>query len=297
VSGPIIGVVRSPDPVPRELSDSPFHRRDALGATTVGRLRGPAYRRLAHGVYDRADAPLTHERRIRAWREAISPGAVLGGWSAALALGVGWVDTPDDVEVVFDPDRRIPPRPGLRIRGDLLLPGETVMTHHGLATSGPRTAFDLGRRGSLESAVAAVDAVLRASRCVVAELRAVEAMHPGVRGVRMLRQAIDLADPRSESPPESRLRVRLVTSGLPSPTPQWEVHDEHGVFVARLDLAWPTARVAVEYDGDHHRERRHHSRDLLRHNRLRALGWQVLQVDTLDAQPRIIAQLRGLLLR
>jgi hypothetical protein len=283
--------------VPAELVGSPFRRREALGATTVGRLRGPAYRRLAHGVYDQADAPLTLERRILAWRKAILPGAVLGGWSAALALGVDWVDTPDDVEVILDAERRIPPRPGLRIRGDLLLPGETVTTRHGLATSGPRTAFDLGRRGSLESAVAAVDAVLRASRSTPAELRAVETMHPRVRGVRMLRQAIDLADPRSESPPESRLRVRLVTGGLPAPVPQWEVHDEFGRFVARLDLAWPGARVAVEYDGDQHRERRHHTRDLLRHNRLRALGWHVLQVSDLDTTPRTIAQLRTLLLR
>ena len=289
--------MRTPEPVPAALAGGPFRRADALGVTTDARLRGPAYRRLAYGVYDVAGAAPTLERRIRGWRVAITPGAVLGGWSAALALGVEWVDTPDDVEVVFDPDRRIPPRQGLRIRGDVLLPGETVRTPYGLATSGPRTAFDLGRRGTLESAVAAVDAVLRASRSTVAELRAVAELHPGTRGVRLLRQAVDLADPRSESPRESRLRVGLVTAGLPAPTPQWEVADEYGRFVARLDLAWPAVRVAVEYDGDQHRERRHHSRDLVRHNRLRALGWHVLQVDSLDNPSRLAAQLRTLLLR
>jgi very-short-patch-repair endonuclease len=52
-----------------------------------------------------------------------------------------------------------------------------------------------------------------------------------------------------------------------------------GGFIARLDLAWPERKVAIEYDGAHHLSRRQHSRDLERHNRLRAAGWTVLQVD------------------
>jgi very-short-patch-repair endonuclease len=49
--------------------------------------------------------------------------------------------------------------------------------------------------------------------------------------------------------------------------------------VARLDLGWREAMIGVEYDGAYHREDQQHSRDLARHNRLRALGWTVYQVD------------------
>ena len=78
--------------------------------------------------------------------------------------------------------------------------------------------------------------------------------------------------------------------------PQHEVRDD-GAFVARLDLAWPDRRVAVEYDGAHHRDPRQHSLDLARHNRLRALGWTVLQVDArVLARPQeLFRQLAGLL--
>jgi len=57
------------------------------------------------------------------------------------------------------------------------------------------------------------------------------------------------------------------------------VREADGTFVARLDLAWPQLKVAVEYDGEHHRAREQYSRDLDRHNRLRLLGWTVIQVD------------------
>jgi len=106
----------------------------------------------------------------------------------------------------------------------------------------------------------------------------------------MPRTALSLADPRAESPRETALRLLLVAAGLPRPESQVEVRD--GVrFVARLDLAWPQARVAIEYDGAHHRGFLQHSRDLERHNALRALGWIVIQVDArLMSQPdRLVA--------
>jgi len=86
---------------------------------------------------------------------------------------------------------------------------------------------------------------------------------------------------------------------LPPCVPQHEVWDAGGAFVARLDLAWPELRVAVEYDGDHHRDRTQHSRDLARHNRLRALGWTVLQVDAqlFDRPAELVRQLTTLLVR
>lgn len=58
-----------------------------------------------------------------------------------------------------------------------------------------------------------------------------------------------LADPRIESPGESRTDYCLFRQGLPRPVPQMEIFDEHGVLVGRLDFAWPEQRVWLEFDG------------------------------------------------
>ncbi len=60
-----------------------------------------------------------------------------------------------------------------------------------------------------------------------------------------------LADGLAESPQETRLRLRLHRSGLPPPVAQYEVRCD-GRFVARVDLAWPEQRLALECDGAWH---------------------------------------------
>jgi very-short-patch-repair endonuclease len=39
---------------------------------------------------------------------------------------------------------------------------------------------------------------------------------------------------------------------LPAPTRQHVVHDENGMFVARVDLAWLSFGLFIELDGQHH---------------------------------------------
>ena len=68
------------------------------------------------------------------------------------------------------------------------------------------------------------------------------------RGAVRMRQAVALSDGRAESPPESRLRVLLALAGIPA-VPQHTVRDGSGQFVARVDLAYPDRRIAIEYDG------------------------------------------------
>jgi hypothetical protein len=92
---------------------------------------------------------------------------------------------------------------------------------------------------------------------------------------------VDLADPRSESPPESWLRVAFVLGGLPECVPQFEVV-HNGMFLGRVDFAWPEARVIVEYEGAHHFEGLHIRRDDARYARLLAAGWRVIRVSAAD---------------
>jgi very-short-patch-repair endonuclease len=105
-------------------------------------------------------------------------------------------------------------------------------------------------------------------------------------------------DPRSESPMESRVRVLLVTSGLPRPEAQLEIWDVGEFFVARADLGYPEQRVVVEYDGAWHWKQRR--ADDRRRDRMRALGWIVIVVSADDyfKMPwSIVAQVRNALER
>ena len=162
-----------------------------------------------------------------------------------------------------------------------------------------RTAYDLGRRLPLVEAVAAIDELCWMS-CAEPEavLRHAE-LHPGGRGVVRLRRAVALADAGSESPWETRVRVAVVLAGLPQPETQIEVFDEHGRFVARVDFGWRQWKVAVEYDGAHHRESAQFARDLRRHNRLVAAGWTVIRVSVADVvhPDELIAQVARALAR
>jgi hypothetical protein len=58
-----------------------------------------------------------------------------------------------------------------------------------------------------------------------------------------------LADPRLESPAETRTWFMCYRHGVPAPTPQYQLRDEIGDLIARLDFAWPELGVWLEVDG------------------------------------------------
>ena len=98
--------------------------------------------------------------------------------------------------------------------------------------------------------------------------------------MRIVRQRLPEIEPLTESPMETYSRLTLVEGGLPRPVAQYEVYEGEGRFVARLDLAYPELKVAVEYDGAlHWAQRREDDR---RRDRLRVLGWTVIVVSASD---------------
>lgn len=124
-----------------------------------------------------------------------------------------------------------------------------------------RCARDLG----VLDMVVLVDSALRNGDCSLEELGTACAENRA--GVPTLRRAVALADPRSESPWESVLRVFHVLCEVPV-EPQFEVFDDAGRFVARGDLRISGTSVLHEYDGAVHRDRRTHRKDLSRDRRL-----------------------------
>ena len=123
-----------------------------------------------------------------------------------------------------------------------------------------------------------MDALARRHGIDPAVLLQRRAAEPGARGCRRLDEMVGPADPKAESPPEPRLRLRLIRAGLPWPEVQFRILDEYGFVVARVDLAYPAARLAVEYDGAHHYTRNRGERDRRRDAELADLGWETLRV-------------------
>ncbi len=97
-----------------------------------------------------------------------------------------------------------------------------------------------------------------------------------------------MADPRSESPGESRTRLAIVDAGLPVPEPQcWVFVDGRPTY--RLDLAYPHARVAVEYDGrEFHEGDDQRAADEQRRSWLREHGWTVIVVTRDSFSPEVV---------
>ncbi|CAH0250931.1 hypothetical protein SRABI76_03241 [Microbacterium oxydans] len=114
-------------------------------------------------------------------------------------------------------------------------------------------------------------------------------------GAARLRQAIDLIREDSWSARESELRCRIVWSGLPEPELNIDVHDDHGRFIACIDLAYPAQKVGIEYQSLLHARR--YAEDVERLAALRAAGWTVIEVTSvLLARPdALIDRIRGAL--
>ncbi|MGY1714283.1 endonuclease domain-containing protein [Geodermatophilus sp. SYSU D01106] len=161
-----------------------------------------------------------------------------------------------------------------------LLPEDVVHVDDVPVSTATRTAWDVMALEPLTTAVAALDAMVRAQHLTRNDLLGMADHGTGRWGVSRVRRTVPLVDPRAESPQESRLRVCLVLAGL-TPVPQYEI-EHHGRFVARVDLAFPEARLAMEYDGAHHFEDDQMAKDDDRLGRLRAAGWRVIRVTAAD---------------
>ncbi len=269
---------------PAPLRGRVFRARDVLaaGLLTPTALRSSAWRRLYRGVYADADLPDGHDLRVSGACLLVPPGAVFSGRTAAHLLGAPELaDAGTPVEVSVPAGQRFGPVAGMVVRRTLLSPAEVAVARRRPCTTGVRTAFDLARHEPLGDAVAALDVLLARGVVDRAALRRLLDAAPSRRGLRRAARAVGLADPRAESPPESRVRVLLAVAGLAA-VPQYTVRDAGGAFVARVDLAFPRERVAVEYDGAWHGQPGQLARDRRRLNRLTAAGWTVVFVTAAD---------------
>ena len=266
----------------------------AEGVLTANQLRRRSYRRLVHGVYADPEITFDHRLRCRGVALLLPTGAVVGGHSAAAWYGAPFAGTFDPVTVISPPTLEWKGPRGVRVhrsrsRFDVVTDPDGVPV-----TTAPRTAWDVAALEPLGTATAALDAMVRAGHVQIAELSAMAVAGTGQWGVAKVRRAFALVDPRAQSAPESKVRVALVLAGL-QPVPQYEVCG--GANPIHVDLGFPEARIAVEYEGDYHFQGDQIVRDDARYARLRALGWTVIRLAAADLRDldAVVARVRAAL--
>lgn len=245
----------------------------------------------------------------------MSTGAA-GGWAAAHMHGAEHLDgeTPDGRQFPVPlcicrsrTCRRGRTGGAYRVWRSDLAPGDVVEAKGLSVTSVPRTAFDLARcdprtflpdpgAASLAESVVHVDALLGAADVTVDAVRRYAARHERRAGSVRARKVLDLAEPGSRSPGETRFRLFWQEdAGLPRPVVNRTIVDDGGRTLACVDLLDADAGLVGEYDGEHHAPVRQRAIDNARAEALVAVGLRVVRVtatDLLRFRNRTVLRLR-----
>ncbi len=285
----ILGMAPTPR-IPPELTKGPFTVEEARRyGLSRAQVLGASWRRLGRGLYawhEIAEAPMT---RLIAAKLRLPDAAVFTGPTAAWLHGLD-IAPCSPIEAAVPGTNSTSKLVGLVVRRCSIPAAETSIRRGLRATSAVRTIADLACRLPLTDAVAMLDTALHGRLVNSGRLRDWASTHSGYRGVRRLKRALELADPAAESVMETRLRLLLVLARLPHPRSQVSLRDDFGLFLARPDLYYPDARLAIEYDGATHRESL--AADNRRQNRLIDAGYRLLRFtagDVLDDPAAVVS--------
>jgi hypothetical protein len=294
--------MRRPAPLPAHLRGTPFRTRDA--AVHDRRLRAPDVRHPFRGIAA-VEADLASLRgRCRAYLLRMEPGQL---FSHVTALALHGAPLPSrfeaeiHVSVAFP---RTPPRTVGAI-GHSLRHLEPSMAG-GLPASSPAAAWcEAATLLTSAELIAAGDALLTGARkdgvrgpstASVGELRAAATIRMRSPGAGRILDALPWIRTGVDSAAETALRLALIRWGLPEPETDHPIPVSGRVLHA--DLAYPAARVVLEYEGDVHRvDRTTWMRDLRRRELMEDAGWRVIRITADDLRdPRaLITRLRILL--
>ncbi|MDH6280322.1 very-short-patch-repair endonuclease [Prescottella agglutinans] len=250
------------------------------------RVRSGEWRRLATGVYLRADRARTPAVDLRAAVYACGPGAVACGPSAAWWHGL--LDRPPTQHCVTIPaSRAVRRRSGIRIRRRDLDRRDTESRRALRVTGLPLSV--------LEAAVALRDGSALMDRAIqrhttIETLEAVHERNPGRHGASAAARLLRAAGEGGASEAERMLHRLLRQAGLTG----WRPHVHSCGY--EIDVAFVSERIAIEVDGwAWHRDVDRFNRDAQRQNALMNAGWHVLRFTWhhLRNDPEgVIAQIR-----
>lgn len=288
--------MRRPSPLPSELASlgafSAVRARE-LGVTT-GRLRAGDLVTARRGIRHRAGAPPTGLELVTALAERMPLHHCLTHASAAVFNRV-------PLPAVLEHDRRVhvavvgdgPMPRGRGVVGHRLDPARAAVIEAGgiRMTDAATTWCQLASVLGLDDLVAAGDFIVtgrapvggRRGAASLSALASAIDRHRGSPGAPRMREALPLVRFGPLSRRESLVRLRLGRIGLPEPrlnyrVSECEIDGRHPI----VDLAYPEHRVAIEYEGDHHRSPEQFRRDLRRIERLHDSGWIVIRATADD---------------
>ena len=276
------------------LQQRPFSTREGR-AKGIERwhLRSPRWQRVGPAIYAPASRIDHTMVRLEAAASRVPAAAAFAGLSAAWLHGLD-VDGCSPIEMIVPKGNKVSGRAGMRVYRSALPEAEATAIQGLKVTNILRTLEDIGRRLSLTEATVIVDAALQAGLIEISRFDSWARSRRGGRGLVNLRAVAGAAEPKSESPMETRLRMALVIAGLPRPEAQVPIYDERGLFVGRPDLYYSDCKLGIEYDGGFHRESL--PEDNRRQNRLLEAGVTLLRftaADVLSRPATVVAQVRA----
>ena len=278
--------------LPDHVADRPFRGSEVVPALPEHLLRSSAAVRVTKDSYVPRELAADRVARLRAVALVLGHGAAFSHTTAARLWGAPLpIRARDVVEVSVPMLWEAPQRRG--IAGHKVdLPSTHVGQVSGLpVTSQARTFVDIAARFDLADLVAAGDHLV-ATGMDVEQVAEVVEWASGRRGVRRARAGLPLLDGRSRSRPESLIRVWCVQADLPPPEANGWICDPTGSPTYQGDLVFREARVVVEHEGGHHRQRDQFAADLRRRNDLLRWGWHVIHVEaTLLRHPHLVVGL------
>lgn len=184
-------------------------------------------------------------------------------------------------------------------------PGDLVV-RNGVPVMNPaRIALEAVIEGGPEAGLCVANHMVHCGLTTPEKLNAQYVGMENRRGSRPTEIVLRLVDGKIESIGESRTLWCCFQHHLPAPVIQYEVRDERGRVVARLDFAWPHYKVWVEFDGLVKYEKLLRSGErasdvvIRERNREREVcritGWRCLRITWADlAQPqRLAAMIRS----
>jgi hypothetical protein len=268
-----------------------FHRNQArdLGVSDSRLHRLVCARRIERvlpGVFRDVAVPISPAQKMKAAELWVGPQGCLCGRSAAAWWGFDGI-RPSGIEL-FSP-RRLRSRAGITVRTTSdLAPGDVLVRRGLQVTSIERTLCDLAGRVPHQPLEAALHDLLR-HRMTTAPRVAERLNRLGRRGhkgagvlddlLREVREATVFVGSRFEIVVEEI----LVKGNLPPPSRQFPVGD--GQRTIHPDLAYPTARLAIEADSfSCHGSKDAFHRDRERDAFLRSVGWDTLRFTWSDTK-------------
>ena len=222
----------------------------------ANRVKGGDWVKIRHGAYTES---ATWNVLDRAGRHALVARAVVAQSRTKVvvshASGLPFIGAPtwginlDLVHVTRLDGKGGRSEAGVSQHSGAILKGDVLECDGLMVMSPTRQALEVTTVADVEASICVISHLLHEGKTTMEQLRArYESMQQWPETLRT-DLALRLSDPRFESIGECRSYYLCFHEGLPMPIPQYEIRDETGRVVARVDFAWPALGVFLEFDG------------------------------------------------